>query len=65
MQHAPSCYPGAGARWSNILTKHVVTLQDRYEEQSGSVFISTMQALVRLPVDQARRDRIAGLATAG
>ena len=47
------------------MTKTVVTLKDRYEQQSGGIFLSSMQALVRLPVDQARRDRAAGLRTGG
>ena len=47
------------------MTKSVVSLDDRYEQTEGQVFLSSMQALVRLPLDQARRDRAAGLATAG
>lgn len=47
------------------MTKTVVTLEDRYEQRSGQVFLSSMQALVRLPIDQARRDQAAGLKTAG
>jgi len=47
------------------LTKTVVTLEDRYEQRSGQVFLSSMQALVRLPIDQARLDHAAGLKTAG
>ena len=47
------------------MTKTVVTLSDRYEQESGEVFLSSMQALVRLPVDQIRRDRAAGLVTGG
>ncbi len=47
------------------MTKHVVTLDDRYEQIEGQVLISSMQALVRLPLDQARRDRAAGLTTGG
>lgn len=47
------------------MTKTVVSLQDRYEQRSGQVFLSSMQALVRLPVDQIRRDRAAGLRTGG
>ena len=47
------------------MTKTVISLQDRYEQPSGQVFLSSMQALVRLPLDQARRDRAAGLATGG
>lgn len=47
------------------MTKTVVTLQDRFEQSSGQVFLSSMQALVRLPLDMARRDRAASLKTAG
>ena len=47
------------------MTKTVVTLEDRYERRSGGVFLSSLQALVRLTLDQARRDRAAGVATAG
>ena len=39
-------------------------LDDKYEQQAGSVYLTGMQALVRLPVDQMRRDRLAGLNTA-
>jgi len=42
-----------------------VTLDDKYTQHGGRVFISSNQALVRLPLDQARRDRAAGLKTAG
>ncbi len=47
------------------MTKTVVKLQDRYVQPSGRVLLSSMQALVRLPLDQARRDRAAGLITGG
>jgi indolepyruvate ferredoxin oxidoreductase len=47
------------------VTKTVVTLQDRFEQSSGQVFLSSMQALVRLPLDMTRRDRAAGFKTAG
>jgi indolepyruvate ferredoxin oxidoreductase len=47
------------------VTKTVVTLQDRFEQTSGQVFLTSMQALVRLPLDMARRDRAAGLKTGG
>ncbi|MCB9958116.1 MAG: indolepyruvate ferredoxin oxidoreductase family protein [Rhodospirillaceae bacterium] len=40
-------------------------LADRYTKQSGRVFLSGTQALVRAVLDQARRDRAAGLDTAG
>ena len=42
-----------------------ISLDDKYLQSSGSVFMNANQALVRLPLDQARRDRAAGLRTAG
>ena len=39
-------------------------LDDKYTQQSGSVYLTGMQALVRLPMDQMRRDRLARLNTA-
>jgi indolepyruvate ferredoxin oxidoreductase len=47
------------------MTMPPVTLDDKYIQRGGRVFISSNQALVRLPLDQARRDRAAGLQTAG
>lgn len=47
------------------MTKTVTTLDDKYVQPSGRVFMSSNQALVRLPLDQARRDRAAGLVTSG
>jgi len=41
------------------------TLSDRYTLQSGRVFMTGTQALVRAVFDQARRDREAGLNTGG
>ncbi|HEV2513157.1 indolepyruvate ferredoxin oxidoreductase family protein [Bosea sp. (in: a-proteobacteria)] len=40
-------------------------LGDRYARSTGRVFLTGTQALVRIAVDQARRDRAAGLDTAG
>src|SRR6476620_9862252 len=42
-----------------------VTLQDKYVLQSGRIYLSGIQALVRLPTMQRQRDRAAGLNTAG
>ena len=42
-----------------------VTLADKYERQSGRIYISGIQALVRLPMIQRQRDIAAGLNTAG
>ena len=48
-----------------VLTGDVSDLTDRYTRQSGQVFMSGNQALVRLPVQQRMRDSRAGLNTAG
>ncbi|MCB1644191.1 MAG: indolepyruvate ferredoxin oxidoreductase family protein [Pseudomonadales bacterium] len=42
-----------------------VTLDDKYTQQSGRVFLNGNQALARLPMLQQERDRAAGLNTAG
>ncbi|MEP5779341.1 MAG: indolepyruvate ferredoxin oxidoreductase family protein [Hyphomicrobiales bacterium] len=42
-----------------------VTLDDKYAAESGQVFMSGLQALTRLPMTQIKRDRAAGLKTAG
>ena len=42
-----------------------VTLEDKYTLQSGRVYLSGVQALVRLPLLQRQRDRAAGLNTGG
>ncbi|WP_170473908.1 indolepyruvate ferredoxin oxidoreductase family protein [Ruegeria arenilitoris] len=40
-------------------------LQDRYDMTAGRVFLTGTQALARIMLDQARRDKKAGLNTAG
>ena len=40
-------------------------LDHRYARESGRVYLTGVQALVRLPMEQRRRDRAAGLHTAG
>ncbi len=42
-----------------------VNLEDKYTLQSGRIYLSGIQALVRLPLMQRARDRAAGLNTAG
>jgi len=42
-----------------------VTLDDKYARFDGRVYLTGIQALVRLPILQQRRDRAAGLNTAG
>jgi indolepyruvate ferredoxin oxidoreductase len=40
-------------------------LEDRYRKHDGRIFITGVQALVRLPIAQRQRDAAAGLNTAG
>jgi indolepyruvate ferredoxin oxidoreductase len=47
------------------MTKRVVSLADKYDLKSNSVFITGVQALVRLLMMQAARDKAEGLNTAG
>jgi indolepyruvate ferredoxin oxidoreductase len=42
-----------------------VSLEDKYTLQSGRIYLTGIQALVRLPLMQRERDRAAGLNTAG
>ena len=42
-----------------------IRLDDKYTETAGTIFISGIQALVRLPMMQRERDLAAGLNTAG
>ena len=45
------------------MTQKVISLDDKYTATEGRVFMSGLQALVRLPMAQMRRDRAAGLNT--
>jgi indolepyruvate ferredoxin oxidoreductase len=47
------------------VSKKAVALDDKYTQESGDVYISSIQALVRLPMMQRQRDARAGLKTAG
>ena len=40
------------------------SLMDKYLQEQGQIYLSGIQALVRLPMDQHRADRHAGLRTA-
>ncbi|MFO1171659.1 MAG: indolepyruvate ferredoxin oxidoreductase family protein [Hyphomicrobiaceae bacterium] len=42
-----------------------VSLADKYDVASGRIFLTGVQALVRLPIMQRQRDQTAGLNTAG
>jgi indolepyruvate ferredoxin oxidoreductase len=43
---------------------HVSTLDERYQRQDGTIFLTGIQALVRTLLDRARHDERAGLRTA-
>ena len=47
------------------MTVQNVSLDDKYTLDSGRVYITGVQALIRLPLMQRRRDQAAGLNTAG
>src|SRR4030095_8305448 len=47
------------------MTKTAVRLDDKYAREEGRIYLSSLQALVRLPLEQRRRDAAAGLNTAG
>lgn len=47
------------------MTKSLVTLDDKYRQESGQVMLSALQGVVRLLRDQSRRDAASGLNTAG
>lgn len=42
-----------------------IRLADKYEPDQGRVYLTGIQALVRLAVDRVRLDRLAGIATSG
>src|SRR5437870_11056950 len=44
--------------------KHDFSLDAKYRQEEGVVFLSGIQALVRLPIDQHRADKKRGLRTA-
>ena len=47
-----------------MTTTAIYQLADRYRADEGRIFLSGVQALARLPVDQLRLDRVHGLVTA-
>jgi indolepyruvate ferredoxin oxidoreductase len=54
-----------GGANATALARDSVALDDVYTKTDGTVFMSGIQALVRLPLVQVARDRAAGLNTAG
>src|SRR5262252_4753079 len=51
--------------WSKQMTLMQVGLDDKYRLEAKRIYLSGVQALVRLPMLQRERDRLAGLNTAG
>ena len=47
------------------MPQHAVSLLDKFAQTSGRIYLSGIQALVRLPLVQRQRDLAAGLNTAG
>jgi indolepyruvate ferredoxin oxidoreductase len=48
-----------------VFSPHVASLDERYQRQDGTIYLTGIQALVRMLLDRARHDRARGLATAG
>jgi indolepyruvate ferredoxin oxidoreductase len=48
-----------------VFSPRIATLDERYQRQDGTVYLTGIQALVRMLLDRARHDREHGLATAG
>lgn len=51
--------------WGPIVIRAQQALDDKYQIDSGRIFLTGTQALVRLMLVQAKRDRAAGINTAG
>ena len=58
-------WPWHGGNRRHLVELARVSLEDKYTLQSGRIYLSGIQALVRLPLMQRARDRAAGLNTAG
>src|SRR6201992_1005440 len=68
MTPAAAFVPGQAAQeedWSNEMTLMQVGLDDKYDLEARRIYLSGVQALVRLPMLQRERDRAAGLNTGG
>ncbi len=50
---------------ATLASRFETTLQDKYALQEGWVYMTGMQALVRLPLQQKARDMAQGGTTAG
>ena len=47
-----------------VFSPRVASLDERYQRQDGTIYLTGIQALVRMLLDRARHDRERGLATA-
>src|ERR1700680_4854294 len=47
------------------MTLATVTLDEKYVQEQGRIYLSGIQALVRVPIMQRQRDKAAGLNTGG
>jgi len=57
--------PGSYSPTGKLMTNRSVSLSDKYDLENGSVYITGVQALVRLLLMQANADQAQGLDTAG
>ncbi|MDP9108424.1 MAG: indolepyruvate ferredoxin oxidoreductase family protein [Pseudomonadota bacterium] len=70
LRGAPSVTPSVNLPDTTVTANSAVTLapvalDDKYTNLSGQIFLSGIQALVRLPMMQRQRDLAAGMNTAG
>lgn len=65
LRHLPDLFCVMTFSKRYTMANSAITLDDKYTQIGGRVFMSSNQALVRLPLDQARRDKVDGLRTAG
>src|SRR4051812_49675724 len=61
---APERVKGGTVTQAEAQPQRTLTLSDRYEREDGQIYLSGLQALVRLPLDQRRRDERLGRNTA-
>ncbi len=55
----------SGGEGGRVMVDEAISLEDKFTRSAGRVFLTGLQALVRLPMAQIRRDRRRGLKTAG
>ena len=60
---ATTLRPPSGARPDPLGERGDFSLTDKYDREGGLIYLSGIQALTRLPLDQHRADRRRGLHT--